>query len=369
MSFRITSLQTCITPHRLREDRVIVSPAGRHDVSRYLTVCVRDSDGMPGYGEAATTALWSGETAETAQYFVDHIFAPLILGATFDHPREVLALMDKTVWGHPFTKSAVDTAVWDVWAKSRNVAATALFGDRAPLESIPTRASIGCYDVQETVRIACEFWRLGVQTLKFKIGVPDFDDVERLRAVREAIGDEPVFTVDANGAYTTLESAVSAIEALAPYSLALVEQPVPRERKALLAAVRARVSTPVLADEAIFTIQDLREMLDLDACDFVSLYPGKNGGVTHCIEMAGLAASAGKACALGSNLETDLGQAAMLGVAAALTAFPVESLPCDLGASLFYEASSIKNPLALQCGRVLLPSGAGFGVEPCNGAL
>jgi muconate cycloisomerase len=364
MNFRITEIKTRLVTHRLREERVVVSPAGRHDVSRYLTVSVRDSDGVPGYGGAATTPLWSGETAETAQYFVEQVFAPLLIGNTFDHAREVLALMDNATWGNPFSKSAVETAVWDVWAKSQNARAASLFADRTPLESIPTRASVGCYDVEDTVRIAREFWDAGIRTLKFKIGVPQFDDAARLRAVRDVLGDEPIFTVDANGAYRTLKEAVRAIEALTPYNVAFVEQPAPRERNHLLSEIRRHVSTPIMADEAIFTMEDLCEVLDLDACDYVSLYPGKNGGVTHCVEMARMAQAAGKPCAIGSNLETDLGQAAMANVAAALSAFDVENLSCDLPASLFYQNSSVKEPLVFQNGRVRVPQGNGFGVAP-----
>lgn len=364
MTFCITSLSTRIVEHALLTSRIIRSKAGVHDRSRYLTVTLRDADGVPGYGEAATTALWSGEIAETAQHFADQVFAPLLLNHSFDHPREVLALMDKATYGNAFTKSAVDTAVWDLWARSQQMRAVELFGNRKPLESIPTRASVGCYDVEKTVRIATEFWNAGITVLKFKIGVPNIDDEARLRAVRDVLGDAPVFTVDANGAYGTVKEAVTAIEGLAPYNVTLVEQPTPRERIHLLAEVKHRVEVPLLADECVFNIEDLREVLDCDACSFISLYPGKNGGITHTIDMARMAENAGKPCAIGSNLETDLGQAAMACVAAGLSAFPVEQLACDLSSSLFYQSSSVTEPLALEGGRVLVPRGAGFGVEP-----
>ena len=112
--------------------------------------------------------------------------------------------------------------------------------------------------------------------------------------------------------------------------------------------------------------QDLAEALDCDAFDLLSVYPGKNGGFTHSLEMARTAQAAGKACVIGSNLETDLGQAAMVCLPASLTAFPVEQYACDLMSSLFYQKSSTNPPILLRDGRVATPQGMGFGVEPAN---
>jgi muconate cycloisomerase len=224
--------------------------------------------------------------------------------------------------------------------------------------------SIGCYPPTETVELATEFWDAGVRTLKFKTGSPGVDDVARLAAVRERLGDEPVFTIDANGAHATADEAVRAIEALEPFGLSLVEQPTRRDRLSALAEVRRRVSTPVMADEAVFTPDDLDEALDLDAFDVLSVYPGKNGGFTHSLTMAKKAQAAGKICAIGSNLETDLGQAANVCLAAGLTAFPVERYACDLMAALFYPESAVEPAIKFHNGRVAVPRGPGFGVTP-----
>jgi len=363
-SLRIKRLETRIIDHPIRQDRIIVSPGGRHDTSRYLLVTVNDDEGMMGYGEAATTFLWSGEAAETAQWIVERLFAPRLIGHTFDHPGEALALLDATVYANPFAKAAVDTALWDLWARQQSVPATRLFGDREPVKVIPTRASIGTYPPEETLRIASALWQEGIRTLKFKIGSSDFDDVARLRAVREVLGEEPVFTVDANGGYQSADAAVAAIEALLPFNVTMVEQPTPREHIHMLAEVRRRIEVPIIADECIFTSGDLDEALDCDAFDILSIYPGKNGGFTHALAMARTAQRAGKSCSIGSNGETDLGQGAMACLAAGLSAFPVERIACDFPAVYMYERSSVVNPLQLRNGNIQVPQGVGFGVEP-----
>ena len=90
MSIRIRQIETRIIEHPLKPDLIVVSHAGKHDVSRFLVVTVHGDDGLKGYGEAATLPLWSGESAETAREMVEHCFAPRLIGNQFDHPREAL---------------------------------------------------------------------------------------------------------------------------------------------------------------------------------------------------------------------------------------------------------------------------------------
>ena len=92
--------------------------------------------------------------------------------------------------------------------------------------------------------------------------------------------------------------------------------------------------------------------------------PSIKSETTHALAMAQRAQQAGKACAIGSNLETDLGQAPNVCLAASLSAFPVARYACDLMGSLFYAVSAVTPPIRMEHGRVALPKGPGFGVIP-----
>lgn len=364
MSICVDRIEARVVDHPVRQSGAIVSSLGRHMASRYLVVTVHGRDGERGFGEATTAPIWSGESAETAKWMIEHFLSPFIVGHTFGHPSEAVAIMDRQLHANSFGKAAIDIALWDLWARQQGKSVSELIADRSPVASIPTRVSIGCYPPEETVRLAVEFWEVGVRTLKFKTGVPGIDDVARLRAVRERLGAEPVFTIDANGAHATADEAVAAIESLEQFNLSLVEQPTRRDRLDVLAEVRRRTNPPVMADESVFTPDDLDEALALDAFDVLSIYPGKNGGFTHSLAMAAKAQAAGKSCAIGSNLETDLGQAPHVCLAASLLAFPVERYAGDLMGSLFYAESATTPPVKFDRGRVLLPQGLGFGVVP-----
>lgn len=364
MSFVVSNIEARIVDYPVRQNGAIISSLGRHNDSRYLVVTASNQDGECGYGEATTAPIWSGESAETAKWMIDNLTGPLVTGHTFDHPSEAVAVLDRYLHANSFGKSSIDVALWDLWARLQNKSVSQIIADRPPLESIPTRVSIGCYPPEETVLLAAEFWEAGVRTLKFKTGVPGIDDVARLRAVRDRLGDEPIFTIDANGAYATADEAVRAIEALEPFNLALAEQPTRRDRLDALAEVHRRVETPIMADESVFTPDDLDEALALDAFDILSIYPGKNGGFSHSLAMANKAQAAGKPCVIGSNLETDLGQAPHVCLAASLSAFPVDQYACDLMASLFYSESATNPSLKFEHGCILVPPGPGFGVVP-----
>ena len=367
MTLRITDLHVRVVPHRLRADRVVVSSAGVHDESTFIEVTVTDADGRRGFGEGATTPMWSGEHPRAAKQIIESLLAPAVIGHSFDHPQQVQQALDRVAVGNPFAKAAIDTAAWDLWAKAQAASVMSLIADREPVRRLPTRVSIGAYGVARTVELAKAFWDAGIRVLKFKVGVPleRATDADRLRAVRDVLGDEPVFTVDANGGYASVDAAVRAVESMRETNIVLLEQPTPRDRMAMLAEVRRRVDVPILVDEAVFTPDDLAEAIELDAFDIVGLYPGKNGGFTHALAMAQTAAKAGKACAIGSNLETDLGLAAMGALAGALRAFDTTHFAGDFASSVYYERSSITRPLPLEAGCLVLPeAGAAFGVEP-----
>jgi len=122
-----------------------------------------------------------------------------------------------------------------------------------------------------------------------------------------------------------------------------------------------------MLDESIFTVQDVMQAIREDYCDLISIYPGKNGGILRSFAIAELAAAAGIECVIGSNLEMDLGTAAMLHLAVAIPAL-ASSVGHDIIGPLYYE-QHLTNPsivFAQDC--AFLPEGNGLGLEPSRSA-
>jgi L-alanine-DL-glutamate epimerase-like enolase superfamily enzyme len=127
--------------------------------------------------------------------------------------------------------------------------------------------------------------------------------------------------------------------------------------------LRNQTSIPIMLDESIFTRQDALEAIRTDACDLISIYPGKNGGILRSLEIAQMAAAAGVQCTIGSNLEMDLGTAAMLHLAVATPDLAI-SVDHDIIGPLYYEQHSTGTPIRFQNGCAILPEGPGLGVVP-----
>ncbi|MGA3185053.1 MAG: enolase C-terminal domain-like protein [Candidatus Dormibacteria bacterium] len=152
----------------------------------------------------------------------------------------------------------------------------------------------------------------GCHTVKVKVGDPEGE--ARVRAVREAVGPAVHIRVDVNGSWD-LEEAVRSLEVLAGYDIELAEDPLSNLDD--LARLRRRCSIPLAAESSIRTIADVSEMRRLDAADVLVIKPQRIGGIVAALRAAELAAIP---VVISSALETSVGLAACLAVAAALPA-------------------------------------------------
>jgi o-succinylbenzoate synthase len=149
-----------------------------------------------------------------------------------------------------------------------------------------------------------------------KVKVRTAADVSMVAAVRDAVGLGTRLRVDANGAWD-VDTAVSMIRVLARYDLEFVEQPVATLDD--LARVRRRVDVPIAADECIRTVDDARRLHALDAADVVVLKQQPLGGVRAALDVA---EAAEVPAVVSSMMETSVGVAAGLALAAALPELP-----------------------------------------------
>jgi muconate cycloisomerase len=164
---------------------------------------------------------------------------------------------------------------------------------------------MGAYEPAHAQARARELVAAGFTTIKVKVGTDPAADIERVRAVRAAIGPDIALTVDANCGWDA-DTAIRAINELADCRLALDEQPTPDGDYAALARVRRETSVPVMADDICFNLAHARELVRNECCDVISVYPGKQGGIRKAQQIVDFAAAHGVACSIGSNLELDV---------------------------------------------------------------
>ena len=334
---------------------------GEHVDSSYVIVRVHTDDGAVGLGEATLSPRWSGETSPGCVAVIQGLIAPALVG---EDPTQLTWLrqkLDSVIRLNPFTKAAVEMALWDLAGKSAGVPVYQLLGGKVR-DEMPIRMVVGAFDVAKAVDLARQFLDWGAKCLKVKVGLDPESDLQRVRAVRELAGPDVPIGIDANCGWS-VPQAVQMLNQLNELDILFSEQPIPTANIADLAALRRTTRIPIMADESVFTLNDAWHLTAAHAVDILAVYPGKHGGIQATVEIAHVAKAAGVVCSMGSNLELGIGTAAMLHVGASVPAIISEKYPGDFIGPHYHEADMLKTPLALGPEAARVPEGPGLGVE------
>jgi muconate cycloisomerase len=356
----ITSIETIAVRVPIDERLAIRAKGGTHSVSPFLLVRVHTDDGIEGLGEVSCTPRWSGEDQFTAAHFIESIFAPLLEG---EDPRDVERLtlrMKQGLAGNPFTRAAVEMALWDILGKAAGLPVYRLLGGPVR-EFVPTKWSISGQPPERAANIARWAVEQGFRAMKVKVGIDDEEDVERVVEVRRTVGDSVRLGVDANGAWTPVKAIEMVRRLTDEAGIVFAEQPVAPGDVEWLAEVRGAVDVPIIADESVYTPEDAVSLARAAAADVFSVYVGKSGGIAASRRIATIAAGAGLGWTIGSNLEMGVGSAAMIHLALATPGLTAD-FPCDIIGPLYYTDELLETPLPIRGGEARAPEGPGLGV-------
>ena len=274
-----------------------------------VAVKVIGDDGSVGYGEAPPTAVITGDTTGSILCAIQDYIKPALVGMDLCDLPAVMGKLNSCLVHNTSPKAAVDMALYDLWAKSQGKPLYQLLGNARG--SFETDLTISVNPTEEMVRDSLEAVERGFTTLKIKVGKEGLADVERISAIREAVGPHIKLRVDANQGWTAAQS-VHIIKAMEDKGLdiQLVEQPVPAEDIAGLKFVTGQVDTPILADEAVFSPTDAANLIAIRACDLINIKLMKTGGIWNALKICQLAKQHGMECMIGCMLESQVAVAA-----------------------------------------------------------
>ncbi|WP_174264565.1 o-succinylbenzoate synthase [Phytoactinopolyspora halotolerans] len=315
-----------------------------------------------GWGEcvAMSEPLYSSEYVDGAADVIRRFLAPRLLAAGELHPHQVCDLLEP-MKGHRMAKAALETAVLDAWLRERGESFGAHLG--AVRDRVPAGVSVGIMDTIPRLLDAVDGY-LAQGYLRIKLKIEPGWDVEPVRAVRERFGDELLLQVDANAAYTLADAATLA--RLDAFDLLLIEQPLAEDDLRQHAELARLVRTPICLDESIVSAKVAADAIALRATRVINIKPGRVGGYLEARRIHDLCQAHGIPVWCGGMLETGIGRAANV----ALAALPGFSLPGDTSASDRYYAQDITEPFVLgPDGHVEVPSGPGIGIEPVADVL
>jgi len=265
-----------------------------------VLVRLRTAGGVTGLGEASPFSAVMSET-QASEVAVGRDLAVIVKGRDAFAIPQIVEAMDAFAPQATGIKAAFEMALWDVCGKVAKQPVHRLLGTYR--DSFETDLTVHLETPREMARLAAEIAGQGFRNVKVKLGEAAALDIERMRAVREAVGPEIGLRIDANQGWSP-STAVVALTGLEPFHLQFCEQPVPHWDWEGLKFVRGKVSVPVMADEAIHSPHDVIEGIRRDAMDMVNIKLMKSGGILPAVRIATIADAANITCMVGCMSET-----------------------------------------------------------------
>ena len=340
-----------IRPHRLSVATV--------RIQTMVIVRISCSDGVIGVGEATTIGglVYGPESPEGMKLTIDQYISPVLTGSSFTSVGSLMATVNRGVKGNHFAKCAVETALFDLFAKRVGVSLSDLFGGRIE-ERLPVVWTLASGDTGRDIAEAEEMLGLKRHNLfKLKIGFRSLaEDLQYVQQVCNALEGRARIRVDVNMAWSESE-AMRALPALADAGCELVEQPV-SSAQALARLVR-RYPVPLMADELLQGPQSAFELARDAAAEVFSIKIEQSGGLIPALKVAAIAESAGIALYGGTMLEGPIGTIA---AAHLFSTFPSMQWGTELFGPLLLREEILSEPLSYSNFHLTLPRGTGLGV-------
>jgi O-succinylbenzoate synthase len=331
------------------------------EVARDVLVVRAASYDADGWGEcvAMSEPLYSSEYVDGAAEVIRRFLVPAVAALPEPDAHTAEAAFAH-VKGHPMAKAAVQTAILDAELRATGLSFGGYLG--AVRTAVPSGVSVGIMDSIPALLDAVDAY-LAQGYLRIKLKIEPGWDLAPVAAVRERFGDDVLLQVDANTAYTLADA--RHLARLDAYDLLLIEQPLPEDDLRGHAELARRLRTPLCLDESIVSARAAADALALGACSVVNIKAGRVGGYLEARRVHDVCAASGVPVWCGGMLETGLGRAANV----ALAALPNMTLPGDTSASGRYYWQDLTEPFVLEDGALAVPTGPGLGREPLPDVL
>jgi L-Ala-D/L-Glu epimerase len=284
----------------------IISLGPIHNAENVVVV-IRTKEGITGFGECSPFMSINGESMDTC-FIVGQYFAKLFKGRDALAITERIADMDKLIYGNASIKSAFDMALYDIAAQHAGMPLYRFLGGENN-KTIVTDYTVSIGDPGKMAADALAIKQQGYPAIKVKLGKDGDIDVQRMRAIREAVGADIPLRIDANQGWS-VDEAIRTLQALAPLDIQHCEEPIARWDYMNLPKVRKASPIPIMADESCGDEHDAERLLAIDACDYFNIKLGKAGGIFKALKIVELAKQKHLHLQVGAFMESRLAMTA-----------------------------------------------------------
>jgi L-alanine-DL-glutamate epimerase-like enolase superfamily enzyme len=280
---------------------------GTETAADNVLVKITTSEGIIGFGECSPYMPINGESQDTC-FIVGQYFAKALKGKNPLDIASCIQLMDTIIYGNTSIKSAFDIALYDIASQHAGVPLYQFIGG-ANNKTIITDYTVSVGEPTKMAADALKIKEQGYPAIKVKLGKKGKTDVERIRAIRAAVGNEIPIRIDANQGWKVKE-AIETLNALNEFDIQHCEEPIARWKFMKLRKVKNNSPIPIMADETCGDEHDAERLIELDACQYMNIKLGKSGGIFKALKMAKMAEEANIHLQVGAMLESRLGMTA-----------------------------------------------------------
>src|SRR3954468_24905902 len=265
-NFVLKIIHTNIYRYSIPMEPFVIATGTMH-YAQNVFIRVFTNEGFYGAGECSAFPYITGETQETCLAMARDFAALWKEKDALDIPARLQEL-DRFAARNSTIKSAFDMALYDIAAKAANVPLYKFLGGTK--RTVETDITIGIDLVDKMVEKALQFEEQGANILKVKIGKNAYDDIDKIKQIRQAVKPEMKIRVDANQGWE-FEDAVYALQALEQFDIEFCEQPMRVWYDDYLPELCHNAAVPVMADESCYNRHDARRLIKAKGCDSINI--------------------------------------------------------------------------------------------------
>lgn len=327
-----------------------------------IIIKIETDTGHIGYGEVPPTGVITGDTTGAIIGAIESHIKKAIIGMDIENMEEIMLKLDKSLVGNNSAKAGIDIAIYDLYGQLYQAPIYKLLGGYR--KEIITDITISVNEPEEMAKDSLDAINRGYKTLKIKVGKDPKKDIERMNAIRKAVGYDVDIRIDANQGWQPKE-AIYALRKMedAGLNIELVEQPVPGHDFEGLKMVTDNVNIPVMADESVFSPRDAIKIMQMRAADYINIKLMKTGGIHNALKITSMAEVYGVECMIGCMLEAKVSVNAAVHLAAAKSIIT----KVDLDGPVLCSEDPVVGGAVFNESIITLNDDYGFGIKEIHG--
>jgi L-alanine-DL-glutamate epimerase-like enolase superfamily enzyme len=301
----------------------IISLGAEYNAESVIIV-IKTKEGITGFGECSPYAAINGEIVDTCM-IVGRQLANVLKQENPLNIKQCIRTMDKTIYGNTSIKSAFDMALLDIASQYagiplykylRQLRRDMLSEDGSKKlkelktdeikKEIYTDYTVSIGEVDKMAADAVRYKEQGFPVIKVKVGGDPKKDIERIKAIRKAIGKDIGLRIDANQGWK-VKGAIEVLNEVEDCNIQFCEEPIARWNFMKLRKVRNNSPIPIMADETCGDEHDAKRLVELGACDMFNIKLGKCGGLYNALKIVNIASDACMPLQIGGFTESKLG--------------------------------------------------------------